>query len=203
MKTALPASVRDEIGNRLPSWVVPAWFASREEGLAACSQAEIGWLDLANPTGISELIEAATHMRWFNTMFTGLEAFPLRTLQERGVIVTNGAGLNAITIAEYVVLGMLTISKGYRDVVRAQDRREWLGAAPGRRELAGSPALVIGYGAIGRLVAERLKAFGVEVTIVRRSSSGADGFLGPLQWRERLGEFDWVILAAPATAETA
>ena len=82
------------------------------------------------------------------------------------------------------------------------DRREWLTAAPGRRELAGSRALVIGYGAIGKLVVQRLKGFDVDVSIVRRTPSGEDGFLGPDQWRARLGEFDWIILSAPATADT-
>ena len=71
-----------------------------------------------------------------------------------------------------------------------------------RRELAGSHALVIGYGAIGKLVVQRLKGFDVDVSIVRRTPSGEDGFLGPDQWRARLGEFDWIILSAPATADT-
>ena len=35
---------------------------------------------------------------------------------------------------------------------------------------------------------------------VRRSA--ADGALGPDEWRDQLGEFDWVILAVPATDET-
>ena len=45
-----------------------------------------------------------------------------------------------------------------------------------------------------------LSAFDVEVTKVRRSPG--EGVLTPDQWRARLGEFDWVILAVPATAET-
>src|SRR3546814_3968388 len=47
--------------------------------------------------------------------------------------------------------------------------------------------------------------FAVDVTVVRRSppsvSEGPDT-LGPDQWRARLGAFDWVILAVPATQET-
>src|SRR3546814_7251167 len=47
--------------------------------------------------------------------------------------------------------------------------------------------------------------FAVDVTVVRRSppsvSEGPDT-LGPDQWRARLGAFDWVILAVPATPET-
>ena len=115
--------------------------------------------------------------------------------------MTNGVGLNAITIAEYAIMLMLTFAKGYRDVVRAQDRREWLLALPGKMELAGSRALLLGYGAIGKLIEARLKAFDVDVTVVRRSG-GADGILGPNQWRSRLSEFGWVVLAVRATPGT-
>jgi phosphoglycerate dehydrogenase-like enzyme len=97
-------------------------------------------------------------------------------------------------------MGMLNIAKGYRDVVRAQDRHEWLIDSPGKRELAGSKALLLGYGAIGKLIEPRLAAFGVEVSVVRRSSG--ENTLGPDEWRARLGEFDWIILAVPATPET-
>jgi len=97
-------------------------------------------------------------------------------------------------------MGMLTVAKGYREVVRGQDRHEWLKDSPGKRELYGSKALILGYGAIGQLVDERLAAFGVEVTKVRRQPG--PGTIGPDEWRARLGEFDWVILAVPATPET-
>ncbi|WP_275956604.1 NAD(P)-dependent oxidoreductase, partial [Sphingomonas sp. dw_22] len=47
---------------------------------------------------------------------------------------------------------------------------------------------------------ERLAGFGVTVTGVTRS--GAEGTIGPDDWRARLGEFDWIVLAAPATHES-
>ena len=142
----------------------------------------------------------ATKLKWLNSIYAGLDFLPFDVLRERGTIITNGAGINALTIAEYVVMGMLTIAKGYREVVRAQDRQEWLLDSPGKCELAGSKALLLGYGAIGKLIETRLAAFEVAVTKVRRSS-GTDT-LGPDEWRARLGEFDWVILAVPATPET-
>ncbi|MFX4986638.1 NAD(P)-dependent oxidoreductase, partial [Acinetobacter baumannii] len=61
-------------------------------------------------------------------------------------------------------------------------------------------ALIVGYGAIGRLIGERLAAFGVAVTGVTRS--GRDGTLTPDAWKARLGDFDWVVLAAPSTDTT-
>jgi len=145
-------------------------------------------------------LRAATDLKWLNSIYAGLDFLPMDVLIDRGITVTNGAGINAITIAEYVVMGMLNIAKGYREVVRAQERREWLLDSPGKRELAGSKALLLGYGAIGQLIKPRLEAFDVDVTVVRRSAG--DGVLTPDQWRAELGRFDWVILAVPATPET-
>ena len=62
--------------------------------------------------------------------------------------------------------------------------------------------LLLGYGAIGQLVERRLQFLEVEVTVVRRKPDGTGKALGPDQWREQLGEFHWIILAVPATAET-
>jgi len=173
---------------------------TKEEALAIAPEAEIGWFDMNEKEAMAEIVAAATNLKWLNSIYAGLDFLPLDLLAERGVTITNGAGINAITIAEYVVMGMLNIAKGYRDVVRAQERREWLMDSPGKRELHGSKALLLGYGAIGKLIKPRLEAFGVDVTVVRRS--GGEGCLAPDEWRARLDEFDWVILAVPATPET-
>lgn len=196
----LSAIARPILEPRLPDWIEPRWFATTEELMAIVDQAEIGWFDLYKKEDMAEAARRAVRMKWFNSIYAGLEHMPLALMHERGVVVTNGAGINAITIAEYVVMGMLTVAKGYREVVHAQDRHEWLMDSPGKRELYGSKALLLGMGAIGSLIAERLAPFGVEVTKVRRTP-GPDT-LAPDAWRGKLGEFDWVILAVPATPET-
>jgi phosphoglycerate dehydrogenase-like enzyme len=198
----LPALVKKDLQSRLPSWIEPRWFANKEEALAAVPGAKIGWLDMHAKPDMAEAVLAATDMQWLNSIYAGVDGIPLELLKERGVVYTNGAGINAVTVSEYVVLGMLSIAKGYRQVVHSQQRHDWLVEAPGTQELSGSSALIIGYGAIGTLVEERLKSFQVEVTSVRRSDDGTGKRLLPDQWRSRLGEFDWVILAVPATAET-
>lgn len=196
--------IRPLVESRLPDGIEPRWFGTREEALELAPEAEIGWFDMYAHGDMAETVRRATGLKWLNSIYAGLDFLPLDLLVERGVIVTNGAGINAITIAEYVVMGMLTTAKGYREVVRAQDRHEWLLDSPGKRELAGSKALLLGYGAIGQLIKPRLEAFEVEVTVVRRTpGAGVDKrVLTPDQWRDRLGEFDWIILAVPATPET-
>ncbi len=197
----LSAMARPLIEPHLPDWVEACWFTTTEELFDLAPEAEIGWFDLYKKSDMAEAMRRAVKLKWLNSVYAGVDGMPLELMAQRGVSFTNGVGINAITIAEYVVMGMLTVAKGYRDVVRAQDRREWLMDSPGKRELFGSKALLLGYGAIGQLIDVRLAAFGVEVVKVRRSPGPAT--LGPDEWRPRLGEFDWVIIAVPSTPETA
>ena len=188
------------IQSHLPDWVDARFFRHTEELLEMAPEAEIGWFDLDDKTVMAEAITRATKLKWLTSIYAGVDGLPLDLMAQRGVVMTNGVGVNAVTIAEYVVMGMLNIAKGYREVVRAQDRHEWLPDSPGKVELAGSKALILGYGEIGQRVDRMLQAFDVDVTKVRRTPG--EGALTPGQWRARLGEFDWVILAVPATAET-
>ena len=199
-KLVMSGLVRPLIEPRLPDWIEPHFFMSKEEALTLAPQAEIGWFDMYDKGDMATVINAATNMKWLNSIYAGVDGMPLAQLKAQGCVVTNGAGINAVTIAEYVVMAMLTVAKNYREVVRAQERREWLLDPPGKVELFGSKALLLGYGAIGKLIKERLKPFGVDVTVVRRSAG--PNTLTPDQWRAVLGDFDWVILAVPATAET-
>ena len=199
-KLVMSGLVRPLIEPRLPDWIEPHFFMSKVEALALAPQAEIGWFDMYDKGDMATVINAATNMKWLNSIYAGVDGMPLAQLKAQGCVVTNGAGINAVTIAEYVVMAMLTVAKNYREVVRAQERREWLLDSPGKVELFGSKALLLGYGAIGKLIKERLKPFGVDVTVVRRSAG--PNTLTPDQWRAVLGDFDWVILAVPATAET-
>ena len=199
-KAVMSAMIRPLVEPRLPEWVEPLWFSSKDEALKLAPEAEIGWFDLNETAPMVEIAKAATSLKWLNSIYAGLDFMPLDLLEERGVTVTNGVGINALTIAEYVVMLMLAHAKGYREVVRAQDRREWLTDSAGKRELAGERVLLLGLGAIGSLIKTRLEAFDMKVVPVRRS--GGEGALRRGEWRDKLGEFDWVILAVPSTDET-
>ena len=196
----LSSLIRPLVEPHLPDAVDARFFSSLDELYTMAPEAEIGWFDLNEKEPMAEAVTLASNLKWLNSIYAGLDFLPLDLLRQRGVTITNGVGINAIAIAEYVTMMMLVHAKGYREVVRAQDRREWLPDSPGKIELPGTRALLLGFGAIGQQIKPRLEGLGVEVVPVRRS--GADGALGPDEWRGRLGEFDWVILAVPATSET-
>lgn len=203
MIIVLPALAQPLIAPHLPADIDVRWFASAEDAYAMAPGAEIGWLDLQVPAHTGRAIALGTALKWVSTIYAGLDAFPLQQLKAQGAKLTNGVGINTNAVAEYAVMGMLALAKRLPEIVRAQDRAEWLRDAPGKVELEGSKALIVGYGAIGQRIARQLRGFGVEVTGVRRRPAGEADMLGPDDWKPRLGEFDWVILAAPATAETA
>lgn len=200
MKAVLPALARPLLEPKLSADLDVHWFAHRDDALDHIPTAEIGWVDMHQPGWTSEVAAAGASLKWLSTIYAGIDAFDAKLLKQRGTILTNGAGINAIAVAEYAVLGILAAAKRYDEVVRMADRHEWSIAAPGQVELFETSALVIGYGSIGKLIGERLAAFGVEVTGVTRS--GRDGTLTPDQWRSRLGDYDWIVLAAPSTGDT-
>lgn len=201
MKLVLPALARMLIEPALPAGLDVIWFATPDEARAAVPDADVAWIDLQGAKEGPEIARTGAKLRWLFTLRAGIDAYDTALLRERGTILTNGTGINANAVAEYAVMGMLVAAKRYDEVVRSADRHEWSNAAPGQVELQGSSALIIGYGTIGRLIAKQLGGFDVRVTGVTRT--GRDGTLTPDQWRGRLGEFDWVILAAPSTHDTA
>ena len=143
------AMLRPMLEDNLPGWVEPRWFASRDELFALAPEAEIGWFDSFNFPATFEAARLGIKLKWLNTLGAGVESFPLAQLRAQGTTLTNGAGLNAIPIAEFAVMGMLTIAKGWRLFVRAQDPHEWLSDAPGTAQLFGSKALIVGAGGSG------------------------------------------------------
>jgi phosphoglycerate dehydrogenase-like enzyme len=200
VKATLPALARPLVEPHLPAGLEVSWFTSTEEAVAMVADADIGWVDINKPTEWARAVAAGTKLKWLSTIYAGLDSLDTKALAARGVRVTNGSGVNAHTVAEYAVMGALVAAKRFDEVVRIADRHEWPFDAPGKLELYESSALIIGYGTIGQLIGARMQGFEAKVTAVTRT--GRDGSLKADEWQARLGEFDWVFLAAPATSES-
>ena len=190
----LDARLRPVLEGRLPDWLDPRWWSTPDALQALAPEAEIGWFDLHDKPPALAAVESARGLRWLNTSYTGVDWLPLADLDRRGVALTCGKGLTTGQVAEYALLAMLAVAKDFPAVVRAQDRHEWLNAAPGTRDLAGSRALILGHGAIGQAIERALAGFGVEVCAVSSHR--------PRNWRSQIGTFDWIVLAVPGTPET-
>ena len=178
------------------------WFTSTEEALEIAPQAEIGWFDMYDKVKMAAIIAKATKLKWLNSIYAGVEHFPLEQLKVQGTKLTNGAGLNSAPIAEFAIMMMLSAAKRIDLIVDNQRKKDWPDHPPGTAEIADSKALIIGFGGIGQQIAKKLSGFDVEVTAVRRTAIDDPNVIGLDDWRDRLGEFDWVFVSAPATDET-
>jgi phosphoglycerate dehydrogenase-like enzyme len=131
MKAVLTVLARSFLESHLPVGLDVDWFTTPDQAKAGIADADIAWVDYM-PSNVltSETIRSAgPSLKWVSTSYAGLNAFPLDQLRTRGVILTNGAGINAIVVAEYAVLGVLAAAKRFDEVIRAHDRHQWLNAA--------------------------------------------------------------------------
>ncbi len=191
------------LDGRLPADAEIRWVDDEASAVAVAPGIEVGWFDFFTWTPPVEIYRAAKDLRWTSTVSAGIEHYPLELLRKRGIRLTNGAGLNAAVVAEYAVMGALVAAKRFDQVVRAHDRSEWLQDPPGRMEMEGARALVIGYGAIGSAIADRLRPFGVIVDGVRNTPPPGSGLLRSDEWQAKVGDYDFVIVAAPSTPDSA
>lgn len=158
-----------------------------------------------------EQIHSARKLEWLHCISAGVSQLMLPELRDSGIIVTNASGVHATTMAEHVIGMILALLRDFPGALRYQNRQQWAQqeiwdgqARP--RELRDQTAVIVGFGAIGRAIAERLRAFGVHVWAVTRSGH-ADRALAervfPVTLLENaLANADVVILAAPETPET-
>jgi phosphoglycerate dehydrogenase-like enzyme len=199
VKVVLPERLKSVVPS-LPGAEI-AWYGDNDSCIAALPGAEVFWVDFVL-NDIVDAIEAGADLKWVTTQGTGVDFWPLDLIGKRNLVLTNGAGIGAIPISEYVVMGLLAGLKGLPELVRAQDRREWLEPPPSLAELYGKRALIYGYGGIGRAIGERLKPFGVSVTGVRRNPGEEPGVIAVSDWEARLSETDLLILSVPLTGAT-
>ena len=131
-------------------------------------------------------------LKWIATPAAGRELLGAR-LPER-IRLTHGTFHGEI-MAETVVGMLLAIRRGLLPGLGLCTEREpWPEFVPGRTTLAGSRAVILGYGHIGQAIGRKLEALGVTVQGVRRANVGElDGMLPGA---------DALILALPATPET-
>lgn len=155
------------------------------------------------PLGITTL---APRLRWVQLLSSGVDHLAPCGLGSSAVTVTNGAGIAAVSVAEWVMAQCLSIYKRLPEHASQQAGRVWR-ATHGRR-LAGRSMLIFGLGSIGAEVARLAAAFGVHVTGVRRSAgdgpvpTGVTEVVDPARGLSRLGGADIVVLCLPNSRET-
>lgn len=169
-----------------------------EEALRAVRGAEV-LLTLGLPRPLLQAaLEPPSQLRWIHSGAAGVASLLHPEIAAAGIVLTNSAGVHAEPIAETVMGMVLHYARGLDRAVHSQQLRAWSPAwfeqVGNVREVQGSTLGVVGYGGIGRAVAERARALGMNVLATRRSGGA------PLD--QVFGSSDFVVLCLPSTPAT-
>ena len=178
--------------------------ATGEEAERYISEAEIVITAGSAPFFSEELAARAGKLKFVQSFSAGVEKLPLELLHQRGIAVSNTRGAHAVSIAEHVLCGMLSLIHRFPTFQKNQQNAHWQ-VVGGGETLEGKTLLVIGAGSIGSEIARRARAFGMTVLGTRRKPQPAEYFDETLPAGDLLKilpRADFVVLAAPLTAET-
>lgn len=145
-------------------------------------------------------------LEWVHSDMVGADRLPLDELAARGLVVTNGGGNFARPMAEWVMLSLLAAAKRFPDFVRRSDAGRWDPSPSFLAELEGAVLLLLGFGEVGRQVAEMARPFDMDVRAVARTPheppAGVTRLVSGPAWRDELPEADYVVLGMPLTSQT-
>lgn len=152
------------------------------------------------------IIEAAPNLKLVTLAATGFDNVDIAAAREHGIGVTNIRAYSTPSVAQHVFALLLTLNQ------RLDDYRELLRSGAWKKspqftmldfpihELAGQTLGIIGYGELGKAVANLGAAFGMDVIVAERA--GQDPRKGRVNFEKLINESDVISLHCPLTEET-
>ena len=150
----------------------------------------------------------APKLKWIQLPHAGAEGWQQTPA---GIRISTGAGVYGVPIAEHLFALMLGLTRGVAVAVRAMEGGEGTEGGQWKTpftslEVAGSTALVVGFGDIGQQFARRAKAFGMYVIAMKRTPAEKPDYVDELvtigQLHEMLPRADQVVISLPGTSHT-
>jgi D-3-phosphoglycerate dehydrogenase len=111
------------------------------------------------------MLEGAPDLKVVGRAGVGVDNIDVPAASERGVAVTNSPGGNTISAAELTMALMLAVARRVTDADRSIRQGRWERSTLQGVELRGKTLGVIGAGRIGWEVAQRCRAFGMDVIV--------------------------------------
>lgn len=152
---------------RLSQQAAPYWTYEQYCGVIREVDALIAGLDTLD----ERIFSMAPRLRIVARMGVGFDGVDLEAARRRGIYVTTTRGGNAVSVAEQTVGMMLAVYRNLAGLDTALRRGQWVRYAG--HELYGKTVGLVGFGDIGKAVAQRLGGFGVRLLACRGSGKPA------------------------------
>jgi phosphoglycerate dehydrogenase-like enzyme len=193
-------------------WVPGEWVAAGMTGLPG-TDVEVVSVDGETPPGSvsdvefyvpsfsptrasGEVMRHMKRLRVVQTLTAGVDR--LQPYVPDGAVLCNARGAHDASTAEWVLAAMLGALRDLPLFAREQAARRWTYQATD--QLAEKTVLIVGYGAIGAAVEQRLAGF--EVNVLRAARAARPGVAGLDELPGLLPAADVVVLLVPFTPET-
>ncbi|HCU8932584.1 TPA: phosphoglycerate dehydrogenase [Staphylococcus aureus] len=155
--------------------------------------------------GINEaFLQRCPNLKWIAWFATGVNTLPLDYIADHGILLTNGKGVQAKQLSEYILAFILDDYKKMKLSYDNQRQHIYDSKITGKR-LSGQTVLFLGTGAIATRTAKLAKAFNMNLIGLSKSGQNKDEFdeIYTIESLEStLPNADIIINALPETQET-
>lgn len=144
------------------------------------------------------------NVRWVQSTGAGVDGWLVLAPLDPSVLLTRSSEQFGAQICEWAVARIFAIQQRLFALAEAQHRKVWAQQVVPR--VAGTRALLVGTGDIGRTIASALSALGVHCSGVSRSGVSSHAAFASMHTLDALpelvGTHDWIIVSLPDTAES-
>lgn len=204
MKLVVVNKLSDEkikaLQEAVPGSIVEA-YKSPKEALPHVADADA--IALWGFQNVEPLLQAAPDVRWVHSLSDGVEKLLTPSMMSRPIILTNSHGVHDRAVSEHTMALLLAWFRRIPDAVRSQSAHEWV--RPHGESLFGKTILIVGFGGIGRAIAQRAKVFETHILAVKKHLSKelfADHVYTQEEIMDVLPKADIIIAALPSTPKT-
>lgn len=192
----LPAGERDALSRQFPqvqflSSIEPQDYASVD-------------VVFTNSRLPDETAAELSALKWIHTTYGGGLAFLTPSVVARAVTVTCSRGVQAAPLSEFTEACVLALAKKLPAMARLKAERRWDETLK-PDTLAGKTVGLLGLGAVGSSIAERLHKHGMTIQAIRRNVQQTlpcvDRVVGMDRLPEILRQSDFLIISLPGSPE--
>jgi D-2-hydroxyacid dehydrogenase (NADP+) len=145
-------------------------------------------------------------LTWIHSIQSGVDRFPFDELEARNIRLTNSTGIHGDVVGETVAGYMLSFARRLHEHRANQLHKEWsFPAWDAAFTLRGESVCVVGLGTLGRGIAARADALGMDVTGVKRTPTPVDhvdDVYPSSELHAAIADARFVALAVPLTDRT-
>jgi phosphoglycerate dehydrogenase-like enzyme len=162
-----------------------------------------------SPAGFARVVAENPRLRWVHAMAAGaggaVKASGVSSADLERVLVTTSAGVHALPLAEFAVMGILNGLKRTADLAQDQRAKRWPELRIPTRLASGSHVVIAGLGEIGLETAKLARALGMTVSGTKRNAkpiAGIDEVVTADRLPELASRADAVVNTLPGTPYT-